>query len=47
MEQAWDRGPGYYAPLQRYTKPLHKRLFFWLGLSVALALIAILWSFYA
>lgn len=47
MEQAFGKGPRYYDPFQRYTRPLHKRLFFWLGLAVALGLIAFIWSRYA
>ena len=46
MEEAWGQG-AYFDPFERYTRPLHKRPFIWLGLAVALGLIAILWSRYA
>jgi hypothetical protein len=42
-EASWHR-PEYFHPFEHYTKPLHQRLFFWLGLAAALALIAFIWS---
>lgn len=47
MEEAWGWSAAYFDPFEPYTRPLHKRPFFWLGLAVALGLIAILWSRYA
>lgn len=47
MEEAWGRGAAYFDPFEHYTRPLHKRPFFWLGLAAALVLIAFIWSRYA
>lgn len=47
MEEAWGRGAAYFDPFESYTRPLHKRPFFWLGLAAALVLIAFIWSRYA
>ena len=38
MGDAWGHGPAYYDPFEHYTKPLHKRLSFWL---LALSLCAL------
>ncbi len=47
LDEACGHRPEYFHPFEHYTKPLHQRLFFWLGLAAALVLIAFIWSRYA
>lgn len=41
MGEAWGQGPGYYDPFEHYTKPLYKRLSFWLVMLTVCAVTAI------